>query len=449
MKIIQFFNTDFSDLNWEFIDSLRCFSRLKDTQQSTLWHKEGNVWEHTKLTVKEMKKVMEEVYDIDKGSDEWKILMMAALCHDLGKAETTTFDEKKKDYVTKNHGAAGERITRSLLHDESIGIREIICYMVRHHMTLHHIFDSDGVDPKKLIKLSCGLATVRQMVILNHADSLASINDVKTLDDINKDINQIIVKSIELKCYDKVYEKVSSHELIARFNNSHTITLDRENPFDVYIMCGYPGSGKTTYAQKNHPDCPILSRDIIRYELGMTDENGKTVGSKTEEKEVTKIFNRRLYELCEKHQSFVIDNINLKRAYRKEIINFLLAYDTTIIIEYVEAPTLEDCVKRREGQIDRKVFAKMKQYFDFPQLYECDILRFIKQTDKGEDVYGTLLGNLSLPFDTMVGVDEVVNDLKNARDEMKLKGCYSFEGCQLLYKCTEVMDKLIKKYESI
>ena len=37
-----------------------------------------------------------------------------------------------------------------------------------------------------------------------------------------------------------------------------------------YILCGIPGSGKSTFAKKNLPNAVLISRDICRVELGFT-----------------------------------------------------------------------------------------------------------------------------------------------------------------------------------
>ena len=36
---------------------------------------------------------------------------------------------------------------------------------------------------------------------------------------------------------------------------------------NLYMMCGVPGSGKSTYVATNHPDAIVVSRDAIRFAL--------------------------------------------------------------------------------------------------------------------------------------------------------------------------------------
>ncbi len=100
-------------------------STLQDFQR----HPEGNVWNHTMMTVDEMVKF--------KTGDEDKdlIFMLAALCHDLGKSVTT---EKGKNgrWISHNHEKEGEEITLKFLNriiEDKKLIKEVIS-LVGHHM---------------------------------------------------------------------------------------------------------------------------------------------------------------------------------------------------------------------------------------------------------------------------------------------------------------------------
>ena len=176
MKFKDLFNEDWS-VNWEKILTISHFGKLQETPQSSTWHKEGNVFTHLQSVTQAMERLLKRNL-IEKGSENWVMCMAAAICHDLGKGETTKWSEEKNDWTTKNHGAVGERITRRLFSDEDIVLREKVCYMVRHHMTLHHVYDKPDEANKRLIKLSHGLVSMNYMILLNIADSIDSINDI-------------------------------------------------------------------------------------------------------------------------------------------------------------------------------------------------------------------------------------------------------------------------------
>jgi predicted kinase len=117
------------------------------------------------------------------------------------------------------------------------------------------------------------------------------------------------------------------------------------------------------------------------------DNDKKTVGNKKEEKKVTQLFIKRMFEYCEDGQSFVIDNLNIRKKYRDEIVKIIMRdYPSAkITIIYVEPPTVNDLYERRKNDMDKSVIDDMIKRFDFPQLYECHNLILNKQLNNDGD----------------------------------------------------------------
>ena len=441
MKFKDFFNEDYT-VNWDRIEKLYYFERLKTTPQSSTWHQEGDAYKHTQNVVSELSVILNE-NGIQCGSDEWIMCMVAAICHDLGKADTTKWSDEKKDWTTKNHGVVGERITRNLFFDEEIIMREKVCYMVRHHMTLHHVFDNDEKVFIKLAKLSHGIVPIKYLLYLKKADSLGSKNDIETSEFIEIKYNQVLSLCAVLDCYDKPYSLIDKSDLIRDFIG-YEGTPNKNNDFCVYILCGFPGCGKTTYINEYLKDKKVISRDIIRCELGIggaTKENDKkVVGTKEEEDKVSEIFDERMLECCYNKESFVLDNTNLKYQYRKEYLKKIMKFNPLVKIIYIEAPHyIFTCKQRRAGQIPNFVFDRMDDNFDFPQLYECNELVIYKEQIDGDDQI--------IKFSSDFSPKNVKLEQKILNDLRKTKGAMILDGYDCYDSCIKYMDELIKKYE--
>lgn len=440
MKFRDFFNDELG-VKWDYIKGLSHFIDLKYTEQSEKWHKEGNAFEHTYLVTLKMQSIL-EWNGIEKGSDEWMMCMVAAICHDLGKASTTKWSDEKGDWTTKNHGAVGERITRNLFKDEDILQREKVCYMVRHHMELHHVFDKPEEVGKRLIKLSHGIVPIKYMLLLNEADSRGSINDIETESHIMEHIKAVTDKCNEMDCFEKPYSFIDKSQLIRDFVGYEGEVLDERNNFVVCIMCGFPGCGKSTYIEKYLSTFTVISRDNIRAELGIggaTPTNGKKVlGTMEDEIKVTNVFDEKLIECCEKRESFVIDNTDLKYQYRKGYLLNIMKYNPKVKIIYVEAPDfIKSCRERRKGEIAKFVYDRMNEGFDFPQLYECDELVIYKESYEGDTTY-------KFNGDVIPTVVDKETDTVNRL--LLTRGYLIIDGYKTNEKCIKRIDELIEEH---
>lgn len=111
------------------------FQALSSTQQNPEWHPEGDVWTHTLLAVDVAAQlVREQQLDADT---QW-IVLLATLCHDLGKATTT----KERDGVlrSRGHDAAGIEPTRAFLKAIAAGKQTVerVVRLVREHLQPLH-----------------------------------------------------------------------------------------------------------------------------------------------------------------------------------------------------------------------------------------------------------------------------------------------------------------------
>ncbi len=101
--------------------------RLKTTQQSPVYHPEGNVWNHTMLVVEEAAKWRGE-------SKCPQALMWAALLHDVGKPDTTCVRRGK--ITSYDHEKVGAELARRFLSGFKVdkALTDRVCMLIRYHM---------------------------------------------------------------------------------------------------------------------------------------------------------------------------------------------------------------------------------------------------------------------------------------------------------------------------
>ena len=138
---INFDNAGYPEsINWDNVMKVPEFSALEKCEQSPVWHREGNALIHTKNVVAAMHQLIQEFdhrtyhddLNILVGPEDAKLLMTAALFHDIGKVVTTEF--KKGTWHAYGHEVESEKITRSILWDEDFDAREAVCALVALHM---------------------------------------------------------------------------------------------------------------------------------------------------------------------------------------------------------------------------------------------------------------------------------------------------------------------------
>lgn len=116
-----------------FIDyPFSMLGKMKETPQSKRYHPEGSVWNHTMMVVNEAAKRKIE-------SKDARILMWAALLHDIGKPAVTKV--RKEKITAYNHDAEGEHLTEEFLScfsSDSSYIKSV-AKLVKYHMHVLYV----------------------------------------------------------------------------------------------------------------------------------------------------------------------------------------------------------------------------------------------------------------------------------------------------------------------
>lgn len=154
----------------------------------------------------------------------------------------------------------------------------------------------------------------------------------------------------------------------------------------LILLCGIPGSGKTTYAEKyikEHPDTVHLSSDNIRAELW---GNEATQGDNNE---VFSLMQSRAIEALNNGQRVVYDCTNVTRKDRSYIIALCPKF-AKIECHIIWAP-IETCIERdaaRERTVGKEVIDRMLKRFQAPYYDEdIDEIRVVKNIEKDDVSY--------------------------------------------------------------
>ena len=144
---------------------------------------------------------------------------------------------------------------------------------------------------------------------------------------------------------------------------------------DFVILIGLPGSGKTTYAQNAYPDYTCLSFDSIREEIGIMTKDEKRMGSPEQEAMVRDVFQKRLSNAINEGKEIIIDYSNLRRKYRKPLVDIARKNGYNVSIVIVKTLSLKENIHRRDGQISPDVIVRMAEGYEYPQPDEYDTIK--------------------------------------------------------------------------
>lgn len=143
---------------------------------------------------------------------------------------------------------------------------------------------------------------------------------------------------------------------------------------DLYILCGPPGSGKSTWAKKFFSTYylphhyKIISRDDIRFAL--LDENDKYFNK---EQQVFKEYIRQIQEAIDNGVSKVVcDATHLNTFSREKLLDNLDLTNIKSIKMICIMPSLNTCLERNEQRgglkhVPRSVIRRMYLGFVYPE----------------------------------------------------------------------------------
>jgi len=149
---------------------------LADTPQDPAWHPEGDVWTHTLMAV-------DQAAPLRAGLDEPRALtvMLATLCHDLGKPATTKLEDGH--IRSRGHEEAGLEPTEALLdrwkvHSlEGYDVRAQVLALVGNHLKPGQLYDDRDRVSDGAIRRLARKCEPRLLYLVARADCLGRTGD--------------------------------------------------------------------------------------------------------------------------------------------------------------------------------------------------------------------------------------------------------------------------------
>lgn len=348
----------------DFDACLEAFPALelaKTTPQGS-YHREGDVWTHTRMVVEELLALTD--YQAATRTEQ-EILFLAALLHDVAKHSTTVVDPVTGQIGQPGHSRKGAIDARIALWDMGVpfDVREAICRLISVHQVPFFLMDGSrrGKSPEFMVReLSWQLSTPL-LATLAEADMRGRICDDK----------QKVLDNIELfrelareeGCYGQPRAFADAHTRVSYFRGADVhpdYSLFQEEGSKVIVMSGLPASGKNTWAAKHHPGLPVVSFDDAREELGL--RHGKNEGK------VSHFAVDRAKELLREKQPFVWNATNLGELARKKTLDLLFGYHAEVELVYLEKPRTELLRRnsKRDTSLSNKTLEGMLFRWDIP-----------------------------------------------------------------------------------
>ncbi len=348
---------------------------LKGVQQNPHYHREGDVYVHTKRVCGELLKLPQ--WDQLTSQDQ-EMLFLAAAFHDIGKPACTKLQDGR--WTSPKHTIVGERVFRAMAYRGASRFkmtfweRERVAKLVRFHGLPAWFWKKKRMDYD--LYRAAETVPLGLLYLLAKADARGRISDEPG--ELEEHGELFADYGKELGIWEKPFDFANAYTRYQYFHKEDLLpgaALFDPTEFDVWMMAGVPLSGKDTWIEKNGGGRPVISLDEIREELGISPKEGSG--------KVVNLAVSRARALLRNKEPFIWNATNLTQEIRQKLCGLFAGYGARVHMIYLEAP-YEELLRRnqiRPRQIPEPVLEKMIDKLEMPETWEGHEVKYIPQAD--------------------------------------------------------------------
>lgn len=361
---------------------------FKDTIQDPEWHAEGDVHIHTDMVLDELYKVFDN-NEFSPTPKERRILILAAILHDIAKPITTYTCEETGRVKASGHEVKGRDYLMFKLLELDLDVDEYL--EVLNLVGLHQ-------RPKLLVIKNAPLSSYIELAtMVNHVLIYwLEIADLRgrTSNDIEEQImymdeflkisetciglnailseKALLVPTEVFKYRDRVGAYLLTQGVVQSLEEAHLKLYEPSLKYGhAVIMCGVSGTGKSTHIKNKYSDYKVISMDDIRGELSnRRDQSNNGL--------VAQMAKERFKEALRAKQNVVWDATNTRKEFREQLISLAHNYNALTILDVLldKESNIRTKNKDREYDVPDHVITKQIKGFQFPSKNETHIVKY-------------------------------------------------------------------------
>ena len=335
---------------------------LDGCPQDAVHHAEGDVGTHTRMVVEAL--VADPEWRGLSVDDQGR-LFWAAVLHDIGKPAVTKHEEDGR-ITSRGHSRLGASMARHMLWHAGSPFqwREALCGIIAHHQLPFWLIERP--DPTRLAIETSWRCRPDHLCLHAKADALGRICGDQQA--ILENVSLAALTFQEVDCFGSPFAFANGESRVAYFERDDRdphYAAHEDFACRVTVMSGLPGAGKDTWIARHRADCPVVSLDEIRNELGVlpTDNQGRVIQAAHE----------RAREHLRDRKDFVWNGTNVTRQNRSKVLRLLRDYGARIEIVYIEvAPEqLRRQNRERSDAVPDAVLDHLLRKLEPPELWEA------------------------------------------------------------------------------